>query len=278
MVVSIGDNCIDRYLAPLALERVGGNAVNVAATIATHGKSAAYAGVVGDDENGARILGALRNVGVNTECVTRAPGPTGLTEIRINGGDYAIVLEDYGVSDQVRVNDDLRRFLAAHATRIHLTVSGRALALVGELCPSPHPLSIDLGIVRNVNDLAPFKDTLACISEAFFSAGSEADDPTVHAALESALERGAEVAIATRGARGCTALLDGQSISVASQLTATEIVDPLGAGDAFIAGYLSTLRSGSQQSAATVEQSLRTASAWAAEACRRIGGWPGAEA
>ena len=67
MVVSIGDNCIDRYLPPIGLERVGGNAVNVAATIATHGKPAAYAGVVGDDNSGTRILDSLRAVGVNVE-------------------------------------------------------------------------------------------------------------------------------------------------------------------------------------------------------------------
>lgn len=63
---------------------------------------------------------------------------------------------------------------------------------------------------------------------------------------------------------------------MASQLAAGEIVDPLGAGDAFVAGYLSTLGGTVAADAGAAEHALLTACTWAAQACRQFGGWPGA--
>jgi fructoselysine 6-kinase len=277
MLVAIGDNCIDRYLPPIGLECVGGNAVNVAATTVLHGLPAAYAGTVGSDEQGTRILKTLRSIGVNTDCVARAPGRSGITEIQVQGGDYAILLEDYGVSDRLDITDELRTFLSTCASRIHLTVTGNAAAAIQDLRTLSLPLSVDLGIVRQAQDLDRFANLLPFVSEAFFSAGSNADDPPVEAALEKTVLLGARSAIATRGERGCAALRGKIKITMESQIAAGDIVDPLGAGDAFIAGYLSTLKGRSPGDAGTAEHSLLTASTWAAQACRHLGGWPGAE-
>jgi len=278
MLVAIGDNCIDRYLPPIALERVGGNALNVAASWATHGYRSAYAGVVGTDAQGTRILNALQSIGVDIECVVRAPGPTGLTEIQVQGGDYKISQETYGVSDRVEVTDAMRKHLSAQATRIHLTLTGRAAALIQHIRALPVPFSVDLGIVRSAQDLEHLEHLLPYISEAFFSAGSGLDDPAVDALLQRVVSLGARPAIATRGERGCTALVGEVRVSVASRIAAVDIVDPLGAGDAFIAGYLSTLNGGGSPGAAgSAEHSLDTASTWAAQACRHIGAWAGGE-
>ena len=273
MLVAIGDNCIDRYLPPIALERVGGNALNVAANSATHGYRSAYAGVVGTDAQGARILNALRAIGVNVDCVVRAPGPTGLTEIRVQGGDYQVTLETYGVSDQVEVTAAIREHVSAHATRIHLTLTGRAAALIQDLHALPLPISVDLGIVRSEQDLDHLAHLLRHVSEAFFSAGSGLDDSAVDSLLGRVVSLGARTAVATRGERGCTALVDGMRLSVASRIAAADIVDPLGAGDAFIAGYLCTLNGIPPNTTSLTEHRLNIASTWAAQACRRIGAW-----
>lgn len=271
MLVAIGDNCIDRYLSPIVTDRVGGNAVNVAANLAVHGAQSAYAGVVGDDGLGSRIVKALRAVGVNTDFVSYAKGSTGITEIEVHGDDYTIVREDYGVSAQVVVTDSLSRFLKTQASRIHVTVSGEAASLLEKLRPSSLPVSIDLGVARSAADLERFALLLPLVAEAFFSAGSTADDVTVEAALRYAKSLGTHSVIATRGARGCSALLhDGRRYEMESTIGAGDIVDPLGAGDAFIAGFLH----GVEGSAA---DALQMASAWAAQACRQIGGWSGAE-
>lgn len=43
---AVGDNCIDRYLAPVGDCLVGGNAVNVAVQLARLGRRASYFGTV----------------------------------------------------------------------------------------------------------------------------------------------------------------------------------------------------------------------------------------
>jgi 2-dehydro-3-deoxygluconokinase len=54
------------------------------------------------------------------------------------------------------------------------------------------------------------------------------------------------------GARGCTALIDGSRFALPA-LPAT-VIDPVGAGDAFVAGYLAERMAGAEP-----EQRLRTA-------------------
>ena len=51
-VATVGDNCIDRYLPPIALATVGGNAVNVAVHLRRLGRRTAYFGAVGEDREG----------------------------------------------------------------------------------------------------------------------------------------------------------------------------------------------------------------------------------
>jgi sugar/nucleoside kinase (ribokinase family) len=181
------------------------------------------------------------------------------------------------VSDQLEITAALLGYLSRHATRIHLTVTGRAAALIRDLRTLSLPVSVDLGIVRREQDLDRFEDLLPFVSEVFFSAGHGANDPIIEAVLAKAARMGARNAIATRGERGCTAFLDGERSSMASQIAAGDIVDPLGAGDAFIAGYLSTLHGDAPQQTGRAEHSLLIASIWAAQACKQVGGWPGAE-
>jgi fructoselysine 6-kinase len=150
MLVGIGDNCIDRYLSPIKAARVGGNALNVAANIAIRGEPAAYAGVVGKDDDGDWVLRTLRMAGIDTSCVLQVEGVTGVTEIAIDGGDYRILREEYGVSASVVMTDVLRDFILDRATLLHTTVAGEAGRLLPELRGFGVPLSVDLGIVRSV--------------------------------------------------------------------------------------------------------------------------------
>jgi len=63
---------------------------------------------------------------------------------------------------------------------------------------------------------------------------------------------GPREAVLKDGARGCTALVDGVPYRVPALKVA--VVDPVGAGDAFVAGYLAEHLLGG-----TAEQRLRTA-------------------
>jgi fructoselysine 6-kinase len=268
MLISIGDNCIDRYVSPVKVARVGGNALNVAANIAIRGEPSAYAGVVGTDAEGDSILRVLRAAGVNTDCVERAEGMTGVTEIALDGGDYRILREDYGVSAEIVMTAALRDFIFNYATLIHTTATGAANRLIEELKTFGVPLSLDLGIVRGANALRDAAMLLPMVNCVFFSAGGAMPEEDLSALLEEAQLLGCRCVVATRGAKGCSALNRGRRVDVASVVAPGSIVDPLGAGDAFIAGFLQGAEHGRD-----LEERLNLGSAWAAEACLNLGAW-----
>jgi fructoselysine 6-kinase len=264
VLLAIGDNCVDRYLSPIAQEHVGGNALNVAVNSALHGRPAAYAGIVGSDRNGERVLAALRASAVNTECVRQAAGSTGVTEIALDGRDYRIISETYGVSDLLAVTTELLEF----ASWIHLTMTGRAPELIDALGAAGPPISVDLGSLRTAAALQPQAALLSACETAFISVGAQLADPEVEALLLALRHLGAAAAVATRGCRGAASLMSGRLMAVPSRL-AGPLVDPLGAGDAFVAGFLAAVQTGSD-----LHAQLECGSEWAAAACAHLGALP----
>jgi 2-dehydro-3-deoxygluconokinase len=87
-------------------------------------------------------------------------------------------------------------------------------------------------------------------------------------AAEALTRLGPSQAIVTQGADGAVAVIEGQPYR--QPAVAVRAVDPVGAGDAFAAGYLAGLVSSSPP-----EERLRTAAAVAAFACAVPGDWAG---
>jgi fructoselysine 6-kinase len=268
MLLSIGDNCIDHYVAPIEAEHVGGNALNVAVNLALHGLQAAYAGLVGFDGRGERVLTALRSAGVNTECVRQLPGATGVSDIELHAGDHRFVKEVYGVSDQLAVTPELLAFARSRASWIHLSITGRAQQLFGALNGLGVPISVDLGSIRERSALQGYASLLSVCHAAFISVGARLSDRAVSELLLEVRRLGAGGALATRAARGAAGMTNGSMVLVPSRVQGA-VVDALGAGDAFIAGFLARARDGS-----SLEEQLECGSEWAAAACAHVGAFP----
>lgn len=101
--------------------------------------------------------------------------------------------------------------------------------------------------------------------EAAIAVGSAAG-PVEYAERIAAL--GPEQVIIKRGASGCVALVDGTAYS--RDAVRTSVVDTVGAGDAFVAGYISEFVRGRP-----VEERLTTAVRVGAFACTVPGDWEG---
>ncbi|RGE19192.1 hypothetical protein D1J51_12800 [Leucobacter sp. wl10] len=116
--------------------------------------------------------------------------------------------------------------------------------------------------VRTSYDYSFFDDDLGeyAADLTFYSAGEGNADRGRRFAAR-AIERGARIAIATLGADGCIALTsEGDEYRIAPE--PVRVVDSIGAGDAFTAGFIAAAARG-----ATLEESLHAAAARGAEAC-----------
>jgi 2-dehydro-3-deoxygluconokinase len=102
--------------------------------------------------------------------------------------------------------------------------------------------------------------------EARLLTGSSTTDPA--GLLEELAAATGGDAVLKRGAEGCLARVDGATYEVPAE--PVDVVDTVGAGDAFVAGYLAELLVG-----ADAQQRLSTATRCGAFTCRSPGDWEG---
>ncbi|HET7717397.1 MAG TPA: PfkB family carbohydrate kinase [Bauldia sp.] len=259
VVAAVGDNCIDRYLA-LGKSTVGGNAVNVAVHLARLGLSSAYLGAVGDDEDGRRILYALRSNGVDTRHVHIRAGRTAYTDIAVGaGGERIFAAEEMGVCAGYRP-DPAEMAMLRELRHVHIGWLDDGGLLKQVLAAKGTSVSQDLSVAspaagRRVNGLAI----------AFASAGPGLADG--EALATRLVTEGARTAVVTCGSAGSVAT-DGATV-VRTGAHPVEVVDTLGAGDTFIAGFLAARLRGENLAA-----SLEAGRDLAAITCTHLGGFP----
>jgi fructoselysine 6-kinase len=259
-LASIGDNCVDRYVAPVVAERIGGNALNVAVGLRRHGHTVHYMGAIGDDPDGRAVLTALRQTGVETGHVrVQGVAPTGITLVEIAADGERVFLEErHGANDSYVPEpedlEELERCAWVHAAgmreRSHWLLDLRGPKVSHDFS-HPHDHELLLSI-------APRLDV------AFLSGARISRDEAI-ARARSAVEAGAGMAVVTRGTEGSLAF-DGTLTE--HGVEQTTVVDTLGAGDAFIAAAISARLDGAGN-----DEMLAAGATAAAETCTFLGAW-----
>ncbi|MEU0071491.1 sugar kinase [Streptomyces sp. NPDC006332] len=267
-VVCIGETMAvlsPRDTRPLAHQRalalaVGGAESNVACALVALGHSAAWVGRVGDDPLGRRVLADLTTRGVDVSAVETDPlRPTGVyfkdtgpegTGTYYYRRDSAAAAMDTGLTDLPL----LRRARALHLSGITAALSDTCAELVTDLVirrsvPGP-AISFDVNhrpaLWRHrPADAAPVLKELARGADLVFVGRDEAErlwgTRTAHD-IRDLLGPGPALVVKDAG-RGATAYgADGAETYVPTP--AARVVEPVGAGDAFAAGYLAALLEG----------------------------------
>jgi len=261
LAISVGDNCIDRYLPPIELDCVGGNALNVAVSMQKAGLPSAYVGAVGNDEQGMRILGSAAGQGVDISHVQVLPGQTSQTDIQLTpAGDRIFVHETFGPVKQLSLDDASLRFIKKHRL-VHSTFLGAAEEYLPEFRKGGGLLAFDYSERFNADFL---EQTVAHVDLAFFSL------PEDRAALAADMAaeiygRGPRLVVFTMGLGGSLAF-DGRIYR--QPAIKVEVVDTLGAGDSFIGVFLA-----SYMKKRTLETCLQEAALSAAQTCTHYGAW-----
>ena len=256
---AVGDNCIDRYLPPIGLSLVGGNAINVGVQLSRIGHRVAYFGAVGDDADGRRTLKALADNRVDIANAETRPGITAYTDIAVDAsGDRFMAFEEFGVCAEYRPSEaDLERILAAGHVHIGWLADGGALRRT--LSERGVSVSQDVSVNAGADNLG-----VAGLSVAFASAG--ADRAAGEALAARLLADGAVLAVVTLGSLGSLAT-DGRE-TVSTTIRTVEVVDTTGAGDSFIAGFLSARSKG-----LGLQACLEAGREVAAVTCTHVGGF-----
>lgn len=256
-LVAVGDNCLDAYLTK-GLVTVGGNALNVAAQWRQGGWQARYFGAVGDDREADILLAEVAAAGLSPDDVERRPGDTAVTLLREEFGDRTFLLEAFGVGENYMPTPDRYAVIAA-ADWVHLGTNANQ-DLVRRLVADKVPFSVDVST-------AHFALPLNGVPLLFASGPDRAEAP-VTPILNALRAAGARRVVLTCGRRGAY-FDDGEAVLHAAA-TPVEVVDTCGAGDSFIATFLTAFHFEHFGAAAA----LHKASMAAARTCAHLGGFP----
>ncbi|AGN00456.1 sugar kinase, ribokinase [Salinarchaeum sp. Harcht-Bsk1] len=236
----------------------GGSAANVATGLARLGVDARLLGSVGDDEPGRRVRERLGEHGVDVDPVVEAPGETSTKYLLVADEDVAMLGND-GVNEAV-APADLAPGTVADVEHVHLTGqrADTAERLARLAVDAGCSVSLDPG--RRAGDRA--LDGVADRADVVFGTDREiaalyGDDPTAAAGSE-------RLVVATSGAGGARCFLGDETR--AHPGFDVDVADTSGAGDAFVAGFLSIWLA-----ADDLDEALAFGNACGAIASQRVG-------
>lgn len=263
----------------------GGAESNVAIGVARLGGRSAWIGRLGADEIGDLIMRELRAEGVEAHVARDAGAPTALMlKTRPHPGASRVTYYRAGQAGSRLRPEDVPADAVRAATVLHVT------GISAGLGPSPRAAAhAAIDIAREAGTLVSFDVNhrsalwgdpaeaaaayreLAARADIVFAGGDEAELLTgatdTDGQLDAVLALGARHAVVKLGEQGA-AEADAGGARLAQPAYPVPVVDTVGAGDAFVAGWLHELTRG-----ADAVRRLDTAAACGAVACTGPGDW-----
>lgn len=261
-VVTLGETLVcltsesSRLAAAHSLRKsIGGAESNTAVGLARLGHSVAWISRVGSDPFGDEILRTLRGEGVDVRHVSRSPSaPTGLmVKERRGPDDIHVYYYRTGSAASEMTEADVPDALAAGARRAHLT--GITLALGAGPARAVHRLlalcsahgvrvSFDPNLRLKLWSLETAKamceDVFRFVDELLVNEGEAlalAGTDDLDKAIDYLAGFEFDAMVIKRGASGVLGVHDGRLVPQPAR-PGTVVVDTVGAGDAFNAGFL----------------------------------------
>jgi 2-dehydro-3-deoxygluconokinase len=265
---------------------IGGAESNVAIALRRLGTSSAWVGRVGDDSLGERVVRELYAERIEVHATVDTDAPTGLMlkEHRTASSTRVWYYRAGSAGSRLCVDDlplsEIRAARVLHITGITPALSASAAAAVRLAVAEARAAGVAVSFdVNHRSTLWKGKDpgeayrAIAATSTIVFAGEDEArimfpdavDLPDLAARVA---DLGAAQVVIKRGGDGCFALVDG--IGYRRDAIPVSVVDTVGAGDAFVAGYLAEFVQGSE-----LQDRLTTAVTVGAFNCLAPGDWEG---
>jgi 2-dehydro-3-deoxygluconokinase len=273
-------------LAPAMDLGFGGAESNVAVGLARLGVPVTWMGRLGDDALGRLIERQLRAEGVSAAATHDPAAPTALMlKERPAVGSSAVSYYRAGSAGSRLAPEHLDVARIREARILHITGITAALgagpraaleAAIDAAIDGGTIVSFDVNhrsrLWSHATAASAYRE-IAARADVVFAGDDEAElltgerEPAAQAA--AIIELGPTQAIVKLGAKGAYAFADGHAVE--QPAFTVHAVDTVGAGDAFVAGYLAELLAGTSLSGR-----LRTAAACGAIACTAPGDWEAA--
>lgn len=228
-------------------EHPGGSPMNVSFGLGRLGEDVTFLTRIGDDERGRAIIEHLNSAGVvvRPEPVAGSRTSTAEATIEESGSAQYVFDIEWTLDGDVAGEDfdvvhfgSIGAFMAPGAAEVRRIIAARHPHLTVTFDPNVRPalLGAREEVVREVEELVALSDVVKASDEdlAWLYPGEDAD-----AVALRWLECGASLVFVTRGSGGSIARSRKVRVELASH--EVEVVDTIGAGDAFMAGILSAL-------------------------------------
>ena len=259
-IVGVGDNCID-YYEQTKEAYPGGNPVNVAVYFKRLGGNSSYVGAVGTDDYGTLLIESLKDKGVDTSQVHVVKGSTAVTHVNMVNGERVLGDYDEGVMESFILNQEDFSYISSH----DLVVS----ALWGRVEKEFRHFK-ELGL-RTAFDFATQLEgevvdaAIKYTDYAFFSVEDLAEEK-IHEFMKKMHLFGPKLVIVTMGKKG-SMVYDGNNF-YRFGIISCDVVDTLGAGDSYIAGFLYGILNGQ-----SIEESMELGARNSAKTLGYWGAW-----
>ncbi|WP_406690280.1 sugar kinase [Saccharopolyspora sp. ID03-671] len=257
-VVTLGETMM--ALRSTGLLRLGGSArtsiagaeTTVAIGLSRLGHSARWVSRLGRDEAGELILRTLRAEGVDVSAVSRDDSPTGLILFEERLPDLVRVQYYRANSAATRLGpDDVRNAVSGEVSLVHLSGitagigEGPRAAVEAALDAAAEVgamVSFDINFRSKLWSPVVAAEVLTPLARRADVVIGSTDELELVGGAESLLAAGVREVVTKLGAAGAMASTADGTVSASGNRV--EVVDSIGAGDAFTSGYLSALLDG----------------------------------
>ncbi len=232
----IGDNCIDEYVRINGKSEKRryptGNCVDTGVNLQKMGIPTAIISTTGNDEAGRWMRLTLKEEGLDLSHLKVGDGKTAITYMALDGNDR--VHGDYveGVLEDMVFDDEDIEFASSHDI-VHTALWGKAESVLPKIKQRGCLISFDYA---DRLDHPLVESTLPFVDYGFYSYHEERD-AFIEDFLKDKTDRGMKIAVATFGDKGSLAY-DGQEFTQHGVCHVDHVVNTVGAGDSYIAGFL----------------------------------------
>jgi len=257
-IFSVGDNIADYYPEEKKVY-AGGGAYNTAVIAKRLGAKAAYYGVFGTDENAKFLYDTLKKEKVAYPVNDIRKGRNAVSIIKKVGSRAVVEAVDKGVYKSLKINKNVLEIIK-NSKIVHSNI----YSYFEDYLPKLHyktKLSFDFSYLRNKSYI---EEIIAKVDIAFFSESKKKENS--EELLDWVSKLGVEAAVITLGEEGVLMKLGDKLIK--EKALSVDVVDTLGAGDAFIAGFLTNLTKKEKNYQKALAEGLKTASKY----CKVRGG------